>query len=148
MYALVSRREEIFSDVVLNRDKQAKLVILERPSQVPFAKVSLSCWEYKFHCTNPCHVVVWRILWFYICGVIVIGMLVSPNNPSLTALSGSKKNTAAASPFVIAFTNVGIQVSYLSRPSRIHLQLNHRLLPEITLYHQCITPRLYALGFK
>jgi amino acid transporter len=56
------------------------------------------------------YAVIYRILWFYICGVIVIGMLVSPSDPSLT-VSGSAKSTAAASPFVIAIRNVGIQVS-------------------------------------
>lgn len=54
---------------------------------------------------------IWRILWFYICGVIVISILVSANDPRLTALSGKAKSTAAASPFVLAFESVGIRVS-------------------------------------
>lgn len=55
--------------------------------------------------------VVWRILWFYICGVLVIGMLVSADDPRLTSISGASKSTASASPFVLAIQSVGIKVS-------------------------------------
>lgn len=36
-------------------------------------------------------------------------MLVSPNDPALTGLTGSAKSNASGSPFVIAFKNVGIR---------------------------------------
>lgn len=52
--------------------------------------------------------VIFRILFFYICGVIVIGMLVSANDPRLVQ-SGRAAKTASASPFVLAITGVGIQ---------------------------------------
>ncbi|TRM61471.1 amino acid permease/ SLC12A domain-containing protein [Schizophyllum amplum] len=47
-----------------------------------------------------------RILLFYICGTIIIGLLVPSNDPRLTNASG----TAASSPFVIAIENAGIKV--------------------------------------
>lgn len=50
------------------------------------------------------------ILFFYICGVIVIGMLVSPQDDRLVQ-SGKSKGTASASPFVLAIQSVQIQVS-------------------------------------
>lgn len=52
--------------------------------------------------------VVWRILWFYICGVIVIGMLVASNDPRLKA-KGAAKSTASASPFVVAIISAKIK---------------------------------------
>ncbi|KAL1707606.1 amino acid permease/ SLC12A domain-containing protein [Schizophyllum commune] len=47
-----------------------------------------------------------RILLFYICGTIVIGLLVPSNNERLVSGSG----TASSSPFVIAIENAGISV--------------------------------------
>ncbi|WVR09688.1 hypothetical protein IAU60_006763 [Kwoniella sp. DSM 27419] len=46
----------------------------------------------------------WRILWFYILGVLVAGMLVPYDDESLLRSTGD----AAQSPFVIAFTRAGI----------------------------------------
>ncbi|KAH6676312.1 putative arginine permease [Halenospora varia] len=49
---------------------------------------------------------VWiRLVLFYICSAFLIGMLVSPTDPSLNLAS-----TAAKSPFVIAIKNAGISV--------------------------------------
>ncbi|GAA5876077.1 hypothetical protein JCM1840_002763 [Sporobolomyces johnsonii] len=49
---------------------------------------------------------VWiRIIFFYILGVLIIGLLVPSNDPRLALDSG----TAAASPFVIAISDAGIK---------------------------------------
>ncbi|KAJ5634706.1 hypothetical protein N7528_002548 [Penicillium herquei] len=49
---------------------------------------------------------VWiRLILFYICSAFMIGILVSPSDPSLNLAS-----TAAKSPFVIAIENAGISV--------------------------------------
>nr|VWP00245.1 Extracellular lipase (EC [Ganoderma boninense] len=50
--------------------------------------------------------VFWRILIFYLLGVLVTGMLVPYNDPNLLADTG----TAAESPYVIAMTRAGIKV--------------------------------------
>ncbi|TFY64487.1 hypothetical protein EVJ58_g2599 [Rhodofomes roseus] len=50
--------------------------------------------------------VFWRILVFYILGILITGMLVPFNDPDLLQSSG----TAAESPYVIAFTRAGIKV--------------------------------------
>jgi amino acid transporter len=50
--------------------------------------------------------VIFRLIFFYICSVIVVGMLVPSNDPALFQ-SGT---SAGQSPFVIAFTRAGIQV--------------------------------------
>ena len=50
--------------------------------------------------------VYFRVLVFYIGGVLVIGLLVPSNNPLLNLNS----DNASASPFVIAFNEAGIKV--------------------------------------
>ncbi|KAG8221744.1 amino acid permease [Butyriboletus roseoflavus] len=50
--------------------------------------------------------VYFRVLIFYIGGVLVIGLLVPSNNPLLNLNS----NNASASPFVIAFNEAGIKI--------------------------------------
>ncbi|KAF8722675.1 hypothetical protein AX14_009689 [Amanita brunnescens Koide BX004] len=50
--------------------------------------------------------VFYRIAVFYICGILMIGMLVAYNNENLLHSSG----TAAQSPFVIAFNTAGVKV--------------------------------------
>jgi len=52
--------------------------------------------------------VFYRILVFYILGILMIGMLVAYNDSELLSLQGN--NTAASSPFVIAITRSGIKV--------------------------------------
>ncbi|KAK9315151.1 amino acid permease/ SLC12A domain-containing protein [Lipomyces starkeyi] len=48
----------------------------------------------------------YRILFFYICGILIVGMLVPFNDPLLLNSTG---DGAAASPFVIAFNRAGIK---------------------------------------
>ena len=55
--------------------------------------------------------VFWRIIVFYILGVLITGMLVPYDDPSLLQDSG----TAAESPYVIAFTRAGIKVLWQGR---------------------------------
>jgi yeast amino acid transporter len=50
--------------------------------------------------------VFYRILFFYLLGVLITGMLVAYNDPNLLKESG----TAAQSPYVIAFNNAGVKV--------------------------------------
>ncbi|KAF8956961.1 general amino acid permease 1 [Flammula alnicola] len=52
--------------------------------------------------------VFYRILVFYILGILMIGMLVAYNDADLLSLQGN--NTAASSPFVIAIKRSGIRV--------------------------------------
>ncbi|KAH9479305.1 Dicarboxylic amino acid permease [Psilocybe cubensis] len=52
--------------------------------------------------------VFYRILIFYILGILMIGMLVAYNDEDLLSLQGN--NTASSSPFVIAIKRAGINV--------------------------------------
>lgn len=49
---------------------------------------------------------IWRLLFFYVLGALVIGVVVSSSNPMLMSGSGD----ASASPFVIGIKNAGIPV--------------------------------------
>jgi len=49
--------------------------------------------------------VFYRIVFFYLIGILITGMLVAYNDPNLLRASG----TAAESPYVIAFNNAGVK---------------------------------------
>ncbi|KAJ7497989.1 general APC amino acid permease [Mycena galericulata] len=55
--------------------------------------------------TKAVHRVFYRILIFYMLGILMIGMLVAYNNPALLSQVG----TAAQSPFVIAINSAGVK---------------------------------------
>jgi amino acid transporter len=48
--------------------------------------------------------VFWRILFFYVFGTFVMGLIVSPDNENLTSGTGNGRS----SPWVIAITDAGI----------------------------------------
>ncbi|KAH8144300.1 uncharacterized protein LAJ45_11725 [Morchella importuna] len=50
----------------------------------------------------------WRVLIFYVFGVLAIGVLVPYNDPGLTTALGNGAKGAAASPWVAAIVNAGI----------------------------------------
>lgn len=52
------------------------------------------------------HRVTYRIMFFYVLGTLLIGMIIPSNDPALVSGSGN----ANSSPFVIAIKNSGIQV--------------------------------------
>jgi amino acid transporter len=54
---------------------------------------------------KACRRIIWRIMIFYMCGILIVGMLVSSNDKELLADSG----TAATSPFVLAFERAGVK---------------------------------------
>lgn len=56
--------------------------------------------------TKAVHRVLYRIIIFYILGILMFGMLVASNDPGLLQSSG----TAAQSPFVIAMSHTGVKV--------------------------------------
>lgn len=53
---------------------------------------------------------IYRLFFFYICSVIVIGCIVAYNDPRLMSAVSSGESGAAASPFVIGIQNAGIKV--------------------------------------
>lgn len=55
-----------------------------------------------------CRRFVYRLLFFYILGVLVIGVIVASNDPDLLGAISSGASSAKASPFVVGMTNAGI----------------------------------------
>ncbi|GMM31420.1 hypothetical protein DAMA08_041650 [Martiniozyma asiatica (nom. inval.)] len=53
---------------------------------------------------------IYRLFFFYICSVIVIGCIVASNDPRLMDAISKDSSSAAASPFVIGIQNAGIRV--------------------------------------
>lgn len=58
---------------------------------------------------RACNRVVWRVLIFYIGGILAIGLTVSSSDPHLLAAIASDSPGAGRSPFVIAINNAGIK---------------------------------------
>lgn len=59
---------------------------------------------------KACDRFVYRLIVFYIFGVLVVGIVVASNNDNLMGAINSGKSTASASPFVIGIESVGIKV--------------------------------------
>ncbi|VEU21280.1 DEKNAAC102646 [Brettanomyces naardenensis] len=53
---------------------------------------------------------IYRLMFFYVCGSLVIGVIVASNDPRLMGAVNAGVSTAAASPFVIGIQNAGIKV--------------------------------------
>ena len=53
---------------------------------------------------------IYRLFFFYVCGVLVIGCIVGSNDPRLMSAISDGAEGAAASPFVIGIQNAGIPV--------------------------------------
>lgn len=53
---------------------------------------------------------IYRLFFFYVCGVLVIGCIVASNSPRLMSAINNGAEGAAASPFVIGIQNAGIPV--------------------------------------
>lgn len=96
---------------------------------------------------NAFKTVYWRFGIFFIGGALAVGVLIAYNDPTLVAvLAGdiSGSGTAAASPYVIAMTNLGI-------PFLPHLT-NALLVTSIfsagNTYTYCATRSLYSLALE
>lgn len=55
-----------------------------------------------------CKRFIYRLAFFYVLGVLVIGVIVAYDDPNLMGAIASGASSAKASPFVIGMTNVGI----------------------------------------
>ncbi|KAI0058944.1 general amino acid permease 1 [Artomyces pyxidatus] len=84
--------------------------------------------------------VFWRIVIFYILGIIITGMLVPYNDPDL--LNGG--GTAAESPYVIAMTRAGIKVL----PSIVNAGIFTSAFSAGNSYLFCSSRILYGLAIR
>lgn len=91
--------------------------------------------------------VYWRFGIFFIGGALAAGIVVSHKNPELVAIvSGTKggAGTAAASPYVIAMTQMGIK----GLPSLVNALLVTSIFSAGNTYTYCSTRSLYGMAVE
>lgn len=91
--------------------------------------------------------VYWRFGIFFIGGALAAGIVVSHKNPELVAIvSGDKggAGTAAASPYVIAMTQMGIK----GLPSLVNALLVTSIFSAGNTYTYCSTRSLYGMAVE
>ncbi|KAF7560072.1 hypothetical protein G7046_g4081 [Stylonectria norvegica] len=92
-------------------------------------------------------IVYWRLAFFFLGGALAVGILVPYNDPTLTAIysvgSGSS-GSAAASPYIIAMSNLGIKVL----PHIITTLIATTIFSAGNTYTYCATRSLYSLALE
>lgn len=91
--------------------------------------------------------VYWRFGLFFIGGSLAVGIVVPYNNKTLQDLlagTSSAGGTAAASPYVIAMTNMGIS----GLPSLVNALLVTSIFSAGNTYTYCATRTLYGLALE
>ena len=92
-------------------------------------------------------VVYWRILFFYIGGALAVSVLVPSNDPTLTAVysgTGGHAGSAAASPYIIAMSNLGVSVL----PHIVTTLIATTIFSAGNTYCYCATRTLYGLALE
>lgn len=90
--------------------------------------------------------VYWRFGMFFILGALCVGIVVPWNDPSLQGvLDGSLgSGTAAASPYVIAMSNLGVS----GLPHLVNALLITSIFSAGNTYTYCATRTLYSLALE
>lgn len=92
--------------------------------------------------------VYWRILIFFIGGALAVGIIVPYNDGTLTAIysgsGGHSSGSAAASPYIIAMSNLGVSVL----PHIITALLATTIFSAGNTYTFCATRSLYGMAVE
>ena len=89
--------------------------------------------------------IYWRFGIFFFGSALAIGIVVSARDPALVAIAnGESKAGAAASPYVIAMTNMGIKVL----PDIVNALLMTSIFSAGNTYTYCATRSLYGLALE
>jgi amino acid transporter len=101
----------------------------------------------RIYIKNAFKTVYWRFGLFFIVGALAVGVLIPYNDPTLEAilngdLSGSA--TGAASPYVIAMQNLGVDVL----PDLVNALLVTSIFSAGNTYTYCATRSLYGLSLE
>lgn len=86
--------------------------------------------------------VIWRLVLFYVFGALSVGILVAYNDPTLTEAHSAGTSNAAASPYVISMTNMGIKVL----PDIVNAIILMSALSAGNSYVYCSSRQLYSLS--
>lgn len=100
----------------------------------------------RVYIKNAFKTVYWRFGIFFILGSLAVGVLIPYNDPTLTAVlgGGSGSGTAAASPYVIAMQNLGVN----GLPHLVNALLVTSIFSAGNTYTYCATRSLYGLALE
>ncbi|KAI1614996.1 AAT family amino acid transporter [Exophiala viscosa] len=101
----------------------------------------------RIYIKNAFKTVYWRFGIFFIVGALCVGIVIPYNDPTLVdILSGTKSGsgTAAASPYVIAMSNLGISVL----PHVTNALMVTSIFSAGNTYTYCATRSLYGLALE
>ncbi|KAF4999676.1 hypothetical protein FDECE_11430 [Fusarium decemcellulare] len=101
----------------------------------------------RVYIKNAFKTVYWRFGLFFIGGALCVGIILPSNDPQLTAFvegSASGAGTAAASPYVIAMSNLNIRVL----PHITNALLFTSIFSAGNTYVFCATRNLYSLALE
>lgn len=95
---------------------------------------------------NAFKTIYWRFMLFFILGAICVGIVVPWNDPTLQAILSGKSSAAgaAASPYVIAMTNMGIK----GLPHFVNALLVTSIFSAGNTLTYCATRSLYGLALE
>ncbi|KAK6389177.1 hypothetical protein LTR65_006939 [Meristemomyces frigidus] len=101
----------------------------------------------RIYIKNAFKTVYWRFGLFFIMGALCVGIVIPYNDPTLVGiLSGTSSGggTAAASPYVIAMSNLGISVF----PHIVNALMVTSIFSAGNTYTYCATRSLYGLAIE
>jgi len=100
----------------------------------------------RIYIKNAFKTVYWRFGIFFILGSLCVGIVVSHENPTLVAIAGGAlpSGTAAASPYVIAMRELGVN----GLPHLVNALLCTSIYSAGNTYTYCATRTLYGLALE
>ena len=101
----------------------------------------------RIYIKNAFKTVYWRFGIFFILGALCVGIVIPYNDPTLVAILGGTSGgagTAAASPYVIAMANLGIEVL----PHITNALMVTSIFSAGNTYTYCATRGLYGLALE
>lgn len=101
----------------------------------------------RIYIKNAFKTVYWRFGIFFIIGALCVGIIIPYNDPTLVGILSGKKaggGTAAASPYVIAMSNLGIG----GLPHLVNALMVTSIFSAGNTYTYCATRSLYGLALE
>jgi amino acid transporter len=98
----------------------------------------------RIYIKNAFKTVYWRFGLFFIMGALCAGIVIPYDDATLTAVQDSGEKSAAASPYVIAMTNMGISVL----PHIVNALMVTSIFSAGNTYTYCATRSLYGLALE
>ncbi|PSN59319.1 general amino acid permease-like protein AGP2 [Corynespora cassiicola Philippines] len=98
----------------------------------------------RIYIKNAFKTVYWRFGAFFIFGALCVGVIIAYNDPELETVLKAGESSAAASPYVIAMKNLGIN----GLPHLVNALLITSIFSAGNTYTYCATRSLYSLAIE